>query len=97
MATAWLEPISSVIRVGEDGAKHYDNYHFVATVRYISIDEVEITGVAKPKNQQQPGFTKADWKAIVECFREKGVKRILFRRIKNGIARDKWVTVIKDE
>jgi hypothetical protein len=93
MATAWLEPISSVIRVGADGAKHYDQYHFAATVRYLSIDEVEIVGVAKPKGQEQPGFTKADWVAIVECFRVHGVKRILFRRFKNGVARDKWVTV----
>ena len=93
--TAWLEPISAVIRVGEFGAKHLDGYHFAATVRYRSIDEIEIVGVAKQGNG--PGITKADWSAMVDCLRESGVKRVLFSRIKNGVVRNKLLTINKVE
>jgi len=91
MNTAWLEPISSVIRVGSEGAKHLDNYHFAATVRYRSSEEVEIVGLVKRSNG--PGITKADWVAIIACFREAGVKWILFKRIKLGTVRKRWVKV----
>jgi len=89
--SAWLEPISGVIRVGVEDAKHYDAYHFAATVRYLAIDEIEIVGVAKQGDG--PGITKADWVAMIECFRRHGITRVLFRRIKRGVSRDKWVIV----
>jgi hypothetical protein len=87
--TAWLEPISAVLRVGDCGAKHYDEYHLAVTVRYLAIDEVEIVGLAK--TTESVGITQADWKAIVACFRNSGVKRVLFRRVANGVIREKWL------
>jgi hypothetical protein len=89
MNTAWLEPISAVVRIGTGEAKHLDKYHFAATVRYLSIDEIEVVGVAKQGSG--PGITKADWVALVTCFRLNGIKRVLFKRIKNGTTREKWV------
>ena len=91
MHSAWLEPISAVVRVGKLGAGHYDSYHFAATVRYLAIDQIEVVGVAKQGDG--PGITKADWVAMVECFRASGIKQVLFRRIKAGVARDKWVRI----
>lgn len=91
--TAWLEPISAVVRVGELGAKHQDEYHFVATIRYLSINEIEVVGVAKQGDK--PGITKADWVALVKCFKENGITRVLFKRIKNGVVRDKWLVFNK--
>jgi len=81
--TAWLEPLSAVMRIGGDNAKHGDSYHFAATIRYLGIDVVEVLGVDTP-------VTKTDWKAIEECLRKSGVKRMLFKRIKNGIEREHW-------
>lgn len=84
--TAWLEPLSAVIRVGGGGAKHGDDYHFAATIRYLEIDEVEVLGV-------DTTVTKSAWEAMIKCFRANGIKRVLFKRVKNGVSRDKWVEV----
>jgi hypothetical protein len=92
MNSAWLEPISSVVRVGAEGAKHLDDYHFAATVRYLDFESIEVVGVAK-MSDSQPGITKADWVAMVECFRVNGIKRVLFKRVKNGTIREKWITI----
>ena len=89
MHSAWLEPISAVVRVGQCGAKHHDNYHFAATVRYLAIDAIEVVGVAKLGDG--PGSRKADWLAMVDCFRANGIARVLFKRIKNGSVREKWL------
>jgi hypothetical protein len=91
MKSAWLEPISSVVRVGACGAKHYDSYHLAATIRYIEIDAVEVVGLAKQGDE--PGIRKTDWEAMVKCFQEAGIKRVLFRRLKNGHVREKWLEI----
>jgi len=88
---AWLEPYAAVLRVGDSDAKHYDPYHFCSTVRYLSIDEVEIVGRVKDLDDE-PGICKEDWEAITKCFREANVKRILFKRVnKAGRTREKWL------
>jgi hypothetical protein len=94
-ATAWLEPISAVVRVGAKGSKHFDAYHFAATVRYLAVDEIEIVGVAK--NGDEPGIRKSDWVAMTECFRASGIRRVLFKRVKNGIVRKKWLDLTERE
>lgn len=71
-------------------AKHFDGYHFAATVRYLATDEVEIVGVAKQRDG--PTLAKSDWIAIVDCFKSEGIKKN-FRRIKNGVPRDKWLDI----
>jgi hypothetical protein len=91
--TAWLEPICSVIRVGKEGAGHFDSYHFSATVRYKEIDSVEIVGLAK--SGTEAGISKADWVAIIECFKQVGVKTIFYKRVKNGTIREKCVKLNK--
>lgn len=91
MNSAWIEPISGVVRVGGPGAKHQDPYHFAATIRYLDIESVEVVGLAK--KEKDPAITKADWLAIVAAFQHNGIKRVLFKRIKNGIIREKWVTI----
>lgn len=95
MAKAWLEPLSAVVRVGLDDSHHYDAYHFAASVRYIAIDSIEVVGVAKQGDG--PGIRKSDWEAMVKCFIENGIKKVLFKRIKNGIQRDKWLELKERE
>jgi hypothetical protein len=83
---AWLEPIAAVIRVGADGAGHGDAYHFAATVRFMAIDQVEVLGVDR-------AIAKADWRAMIECFRLSGIKKVFFTRIKNGVSRTKCLVI----
>ncbi len=86
MATAHLEPLSSIIRVGAGGSKHGDVYQWSAMVRHLSPTEVEVCGALVAPSVEQ-------WRAIVEAMRGIGVQRVLMRRIKGGVSRDKWITV----
>jgi hypothetical protein len=72
-----MEPISSILRIFEDGAGYGDPYEFSATIRWITPSRVEILGVLRaPK--------LSEWKAINNCLRSHGVKDILINKAKDG-------------
>jgi len=74
---AEMEPISSILRIFEDGKGYGDPYEFSATVRWVTPKKVEILGVLRaPK--------LSEWKAIRRCLLSYGVEEILINKAKDG-------------
>lgn len=82
-----IEPVSAFLRYWESKEEGYgDPYAWTACARYISKDVVEICAVDKE-------VTIDCWKAIKVSFRNAGVKKIIFDRIKDGKVRRKEVVL----
>ena len=81
---AHFEPISGVIRLFEDGKGYGDKYTWAGTVRFIDAKTVEVLGcTSAPK--------PSEWRAIVQCVKDVGVKEIIFYRIRSDGTTDKHV------
>jgi len=83
---AEIEPLVGVIRVWALGKVYGDPYEWVATVRYIKKDTVEILGYTKK-------VTKDIWKAVIKECQYKGITKILAVTYPGGKRREKWITV----
>ena len=84
---AELEPLTSIVRVWDDGGKYGDPYEWVATVRHITPEECEVMGYTKP-------ITPDIYKAILHTLFEKGIKKVLITTFPNGssgVKHQRWV------
>lgn len=89
MAKASIEPLCGILRVGGDGFKHYDPFHFACTVRYLSPATVELCGL-RAESDGTPAMTHEDWRAILLEFENAGVRFITITRARNGKVEQKW-------
>jgi hypothetical protein len=90
-ANSRLEHISGVIRVWlNPNAGYRDPYDWVATVRWIDCETVEIVGILKPP-------TPSIWRATKDELARHGAKTIIFYRIKGGRKIKKELTVKNHE
>lgn len=83
---ARIEPLSAVIRVWVDGCVYGDPYEWVATVRWLKPNEVEILGYTKR-------VTPSIWKAIIRECQAVGITSIIATSYKSGERREKRITV----
>lgn len=77
MKTAHLEPLTSILRVYDDGQQfeNRDPYLWSAVVRFTDGGRVaEICGMDKP-------ITPAMWRACVRLAKEIGVEKFTFERV----------------
>lgn len=75
---AQIEPLSAVVRFWHDEQSQYgDPYDWVATLRWITPNEVEVIGITKPP-------TPSVWRAVKAACREMGIERIVFYRMRHG-------------
>ena len=72
-----MEPISSVIRVWQDGQKYGDAYEWVATIRWIDRNTIEILGYTKP-------VTPSIWKAVIREAQSMQIKTIIAKTYPEG-------------
>jgi hypothetical protein len=71
---AHLEPLAAVVRAG---GNYGEPYTWVATVRYLAPNEVEIVGAMRaPK--------PSEWRAMAAVFRQQGVRTVWFVRHHDG-------------
>lgn len=82
---AKAEPLASILRVFADGNDYGDPYEWVATIRYRTTTEIEITG-----NIKRP--TPQIWKAIALWCKEQGITRVLVVRMEDGQRTERWIT-----
>jgi hypothetical protein len=79
--SAFIEHLTSLIRVGGADAKHGDAYRAAVTVRWQSPTHVEMVGLVADR------FTPADFKAIEQLLATVGVRIVTWIRLKNGKSR----------
>lgn len=78
MGVASIEPMVGVVRFWVSAEAGYgDPYDWVATVRWVDPDTVEIVGITKPP-------TPDAWRAVKLALAEQGVRSIVFYRMRNG-------------
>jgi hypothetical protein len=83
---AEIEPISGVIRVWVDGGVYGDPYEWVATVRWLSRDKIEILGYTTK-------VTPSIWKAVIKECQRLGIVSILAVSYKDRQRKEKIITV----
>ena len=81
-----IEPISGVIRVWVDGSVYGDPYEWVATVRWITRNKVEILGYTAR-------LTPSIWKAVIKECQKRNITDILAVRYVEGTRKEKWIVV----
>lgn len=74
-----LEPLTSILRVYDEGKSYGDEYLWCCTVRYVNIEEVELCGVTNFKMEYKT--------PIIKAFGLYGIKRLFFYRKLNGSTR----------
>ena len=84
---ARIELLAGVIRYWDNEEAQYgEPYQWVASVRWISKDEVEILGYIKP-------ITVNIWRAVMKACKDNSIKRILAVRYQDGNRLEKWIPV----
>jgi len=78
---AYFEPICGVIRVRAPNTCHGADASWCASVRFVSLTEVEILGATTAP-------TGEEWKAVLNALSRLGVDNVFYRRYKGGTARE---------
>jgi hypothetical protein len=86
---ARIEPLSGIIRVWfRDSDGYGDPYQWVATVRWVDHESIEILGViSSPHN---PAFSPSLFRAITAEAVRWGAARVGYKRIKQGSESVRW-------
>ena len=79
-----IEPLAGILRVFKHGGTYGDDYEWAAAIRYISPTEIEFVGATKP-------LLPSMWRDGCKQLKELGIKKIKFKRIKNGVETDHYV------
>ena len=82
-----VEPISAVVRIWDNQSGYGAPYDWVATLRWVDKDTVEVIGTTTAP-------TRTQWKALVIKAKEIGVKRVLVTRCKHGILIKHYIEVL---
>lgn len=83
---AGFEPLAGVIRVFQEGKQYGDRYEWVASVRFLMKDAIEILGYTKP-------VTPSIWRALRKECQRLSIRRVLAVSYRNGQRREKWINI----
>jgi len=87
---AKIEHFAGVIRYWDGAAKYGDPYQWVASIRWVDSQTIEIVGITQPP-------TKEIWLAVKEEARRQGASAVVYTRYKHGVAmvRRKKIQILK--
>jgi len=83
---AEIEMLAGVIRVWNGDKKYGDPYDWVATVRAMNKNEIEILGYTRP-------ITPSIWKSIRAELMRLEIKRVFAVQYKDGRRCERWIEV----
>jgi len=85
MATAFTEHLTSLLRIGKDGAKYGDDFELSVVIRWIDPQNVELVGMSTLRKQTQGKRKKA------KCFNLEHHRAIRAELTRLGIKTAHWV------